>query len=280
MRANLDAPSAPSSYLEIFPGKEIAPGVERLWISRTPAGRGAVLREVIPDGNVDLVICLTPESCSLHLFGPATKPLVAAAPKGSMLAGMRFHPGLAPRLADVSHPELLDACIKLDKVLGLSAAELGHGLASMVEAKAGPGQCLDFLAGRLNRVNPGPMASALCRRAAELALATQGDLRIADWARELGTSVRGLERRFNRELGISPKSFLRLIRLQRAVEGLRAARLDHAALAAHCGFADQAHMIHEFRNLSGRTPGSLARRLRLQTLLAEPLPGAPLHVMS
>ncbi|WP_157851244.1 MULTISPECIES: AraC family transcriptional regulator [Streptomyces] len=39
---------------------------------------------------------------------------------------------------------------------------------------------------------------------------------------------------------------------------------DWAALAADCGYHDQAHLIHEFRALAGITPTAYAPRSRLE----------------
>jgi AraC-like DNA-binding protein len=79
---------------------------------------------------------------------------------------------------------------------------------------------------------------------------------VAETADRLGWTPRGLARRFVERVGLAPKRFARVRRLQRllATEG------DWAGRAAECGYHDQAHMIHEFRELAGMLPTGYAPR--------------------
>jgi AraC-like DNA-binding protein len=64
-----------------------------------------------------------------------------------------------------------------------------------------------------------------------------------------------LRRRFLDLVGITPKMFARVIRFQHVV--VRASRADDvswSALAADFGYADQSHLIADFRELAGTTP--------------------------
>jgi AraC-like DNA-binding protein len=71
-------------------------------------------------------------------------------------------------------------------------------------------------------------------------------------------SPRALQRWFARHVGLPPRRYLRLLRFQGAFETVRgeATLADHAAAQ---GFADQAHMAREFRDLAG-VPASQARK--------------------
>jgi transcriptional regulator GlxA family with amidase domain len=118
------------------------------------------------------------------------------------------------------------------------------------------------------------------RPAVQVLLEARGAMRVAAVARSLGWSRRRLERVFARDLGIGPKLFARIVRLNAVLAGLgaeeRASAVD-VALAA--GYFDQAHLLRDFRMLAGRTPragrecdGELARHFthpaRLRLLLA------------
>jgi AraC-like DNA-binding protein len=95
-------------------------------------------------------------------------------------------------------------------------------------------------------------------RALRLIEGSRGRLRIDDLADEVGVSNRHLTRQFQSAVGLTPKAFGRVARFLHAVELLAAKK--HAALAdvAHdCGYYDQAHFIHEFRELAGMSPGQL-----------------------
>jgi AraC-like DNA-binding protein len=96
-------------------------------------------------------------------------------------------------------------------------------------------------------------------RALELIDGSGGQIRVASLAAEIGVSCRHLTRQFHRAVGISPKEFGRIARFLRALKLLDArGRRSLADIALDCGFFDQAHFNHEFRELAGMTPGELS----------------------
>ena len=54
-------------------------------------------------------------------------------------------------------------------------------------------------------------------------------------------------------IGLGPKSVSRIVRLNRAIAAAKAGD-GWAGIAADCGYADQAHMVREFRELAGNSP--------------------------
>ncbi|GAA0512032.1 AraC family transcriptional regulator [Paractinoplanes deccanensis] len=106
----------------------------------------------------------------------------------------------------------------------------------------------------LRRSVTGPgVAPALAYAWARL---TRADVSVAAVAAEVGWSGRHLTDRFRAEFGLRPKEAARVARFDRARQALRpTARL--ADLAAACGYADQSHLVREFRALAGCTPSRL-----------------------
>jgi transcriptional regulator GlxA family with amidase domain len=90
---------------------------------------------------------------------------------------------------------------------------------------------------------------------------------------------RRLHRRFEAAIGYGPKTFQRVLRLQRAL-GLagRGTQPRLALIAAAAGYADQAHMSRELRALTGRSPSPLlqgcASTLELSDLFKTAAPRA------
>jgi AraC-like DNA-binding protein len=64
---------------------------------------------------------------------------------------------------------------------------------------------------------------------------------------------------FTESIGIGPKDFARAARLQRAVRMTKTST-DWGRIAADVGYYDQAHLIADFRDLVGLTPGAFAKR--------------------
>lgn len=72
---------------------------------------------------------------------------------------------------------------------------------------------------------------------------------------DLGTTPKRLIHAFTEQVGVTPKLFGRIRRFQRLLAAVPYDQpVDWAALAARCGYADQAHLIHEFRALAGIRP--------------------------
>jgi transcriptional regulator GlxA family with amidase domain len=87
-----------------------------------------------------------------------------------------------------------------------------------------------------------------------LVLQSGGRASIQSLTRIAGVSVRQIERQFREDVGLSPKLFSRIIRLQVALRRVRAgAPLPEVAVAS--GYCDQAHMTRDFRRLAAMSPG-------------------------
>ena len=80
---------------------------------------------------------------------------------------------------------------------------------------------------------------------------------VAVAAERAGMSRRHYGRLFRSTIGTSPKTFSRIMRFQRATSLRRGSRLSWAAIAAECGFVDQAHLAKEIKHFSARTAGEI-----------------------
>jgi AraC-like DNA-binding protein len=85
----------------------------------------------------------------------------------------------------------------------------------------------------------------------------KGALDLAALARELGLSIRQLERRFLAAVGLSPKLFCRIQRFNNVFHVLGQPSCNWVETAVACGYYDQAHLIRDCKDLSGNTPAIL-----------------------
>jgi len=85
-----------------------------------------------------------------------------------------------------------------------------------------------------------------------LLTARAGRMRMEDVAREVGWSRRHLTTRFAREFGPTPKVLARILRFEqsRALLG----RMPMADIAIRCGYADQSHLVRDWRQFAGASP--------------------------
>ena len=92
-------------------------------------------------------------------------------------------------------------------------------------------------------------------------VASGGRAAISQLALAAGWTRKHLAARFHDAVGLPPKQVARIVRFDRA---RRLAASDRASgwadVAAACGYADQAHLVREFREFSGQTPSAWLSR--------------------
>ncbi|USQ82811.1 helix-turn-helix domain-containing protein [Streptomyces phaeoluteigriseus] len=85
--------------------------------------------------------------------------------------------------------------------------------------------------------------------------------RVADLARTEAVSVRHLQRLFAAYVGVGPKWVILRYRIHEALERAETSTaLDWSALAADLGYADQAHLVRDFKATVGVPPTAYASR--------------------
>jgi AraC-like DNA-binding protein len=112
----------------------------------------------------------------------------------------------------------------------------------------------------LERFDPRRAPRPEVGEAVRLILGTGGQISIRALANAVNLSLSQLERSFKEQVGLTPKLLARQRRAYAVVQEARwQSNPDWAQLAAGCGYADQAHLVREFSELVGLTPGAFAR---------------------
>jgi len=202
---------------------------------------------ILPDGCMDIIWM----GDHLLVAGPDThaQPSVIARP--TTLVGLRFPPGAGPAVLGIPAYELRDQRVPLDAVWTRSEAErigdrigAGESAAAVLEWAA-----LDRLTttGRLS-----PVTAEVVRR-------LRSGQRVATVADAVGMSSRQLHRLALAAFGYAPKTLARVMRMQRALAlAHRGMRLGE--VAAMAGYADQAHLSREVKELAGEPLSVLVAR--------------------
>jgi AraC-like DNA-binding protein len=111
----------------------------------------------------------------------------------------------------------------------------------------------------LVRLEPSREPRPQVREAVRLIRASRGRVTVRWLADRLNLSISQLERSFARHVGVGPKLLARQTRVcALAAEAMGQASPGWALLAANYGYADQAHLAREFRELTGLTPSRFA----------------------
>ncbi len=227
------------SYSEWAPPPGLASHVACLWARLDSPSR------VLPDGCVDLVWT----GAEIIVAGPATRAVIPRpSPSGAKL-GVRLRIGAAAIVLGMPAGALLNRSPRLGEIWR-SGDELEKRVAEAVDAQARIAVLTDALTTQLAAASPlDPIV-----RAAVVAL-RRPRTQIAPLSEQLGISDRQLRRRFEIAVGYSPRTLARVLRLQRFLT--LAGRGNLARLAVECGYADQPHITHDCRRLTGLSPAGL-----------------------
>ena len=171
--------------------------------------------------------------------------------------GIRFHPARGSGFLGRRATALADTLSPLKKV----CAPLDHALSGLF----GKNWNLDSEVARaaLDRTLLRHLASALPPDGPVVAivdrLSSSGAAPpVTQLAREFELSARQLQRRFLAAVGVPPKRFVRVLRFARVWQlATMRPREAWAELAVASGYADQAHMVREFRSFGAEPPTRL-----------------------
>lgn len=212
-------------YRESPPPHRLRHLVESEWTRTGPAGSARIL----PDGCMDL---LRMEG-QIVVAGPDSSAYLSAA-TDEPIAGLRFRPGVLPRLLGVPANQLRDTRLPLADVRG---AVRGRSLVDVAEA----------LASDAPRAETAPWPLPVLERVtARLASGAS----VGSVADEIGWSARTLHRQCVAVYGYGPATLRRVLRFRRAV-GMVWAGVAIPDAAAGAGYADQPHLYREVRRFAG-----------------------------
>jgi AraC-like DNA-binding protein len=245
--------------------------VELLWFHEgvSPDHR---LERVLPDGSVELIINLRDED--RHVFdranyrsqrtyrqswlsGPHSEFIVIdTAPNASMI-GAHFRPGGATAFFPLPLGELQNNVVDLEIFWKSAASSLRDRLLEASSPSEKFRILEDTLLARCRGVQSTHRAVS---SALDCFMREPGNAAIRAVADRVGFSPRHFIELFSDQVGMTPKVFCRVRRFQRALGQIQRRGVKWAELAADCGFYDQAHLIRDFREFCGMTPGDYLKQ--------------------
>src|ERR1700730_11210020 len=181
--------------------------------------------------------------------GPHAKSVVIDTRAQRWLAAVEFRHGGASRFFSMPMTEISNQVVRLQDVWSNDGTLLRERL---LDARTPASKFRIFEEVLLDHLRPE------FDPAIQYAItALRAGVPVSQVALRLGLSPRTLARRFSSQVGITPKRFARVHRLQRVLRAVRrSSKPDWSALAAEHGYTDQAHLIHDFRDLADITPSA------------------------
>jgi AraC-like DNA-binding protein len=235
--------------------------VERLWYVEDHRIRGQEVK--LPTTGAQIIINLdadrlttrpaVPERATVTAGSVAVSPIAPTAVildrrEQRRTAGVVLRPEALGAVAGVT-AESLDVLVDASQLWGPAAERLTEvGMA----ARTGPEALNRIEAALAVMLHERAEPDSGCRAAIDQ---LSRGAPVAETARRVGLSQSTLVRRFRAEVGMTPKRYQRLLRLERVIasSGHEIAP-DWARLSTDCGYADQSHLTHEFTALTTFSP--------------------------
>jgi len=163
--------------------------------------------------------------------------------------GAQLHAAAALPLLGVPADELAERHTRLDDVWGAAVASLRAQLRETRSPEAALGCFEAALQARLPRLRA--VHPAIAYALARFDELTDVGCVVAD----AGLSHRRFLTLFQEAVGLAPKRYCRVLRFQRAINGVVAGQ-PLSVVAIDAGYSDQAHLTREFQALAGVSPGA------------------------
>ena len=197
----------------------------------------------------------------IHLIGlhEYQQTVISYIPGNEMIRGFAvvFKPNGIQKLFRLSHSEIYRHAIDGESIFRNHTEELWYEVKSascIAEMKMRLEASLEiYLTGMVS-------ANAPITRILESIIEKNGILSLGQLSTEFHISKRTLQRKFIDEIGMPPKEYLQIARLNYALKLLKSNQFKHLTeLSYLSGYYDQSHYIRDIRKMFGISPGNLKR---------------------
>lgn len=230
----------------------------------------------LPDGNVEIIIDLDDkpkfiydnetlreiQSCH-HVWasGVRTEPISIHSGKDAVMLIVAFKKGMAYPFFPFPMHEISDAVVDADLIWGTGFAFLRERILATKDFLHRFQLVEDFLIKEF-------LSKMILNPCVEYALneivRRPDQINLGRLSQKIGYSQKHFIALFKNQVGITPKSYLKLMRFQKAVTEIEDHQeIDWTELAGECGFYDQPHFINDFKLFSGFTPEEYVKRKSL-----------------
>jgi len=213
---------------------------------------------------------VTPAMCVTGIYSRA---LVVEAPRRRCrVIGVRFHPSGAWAL--LGHPlsELADVTADLEDLLGRAAAELAERCHDAGSGRERVRRVAAWLERRLLGATATTSVDTAASWVARCIARSGGNAIIGTLRAKAGLTGARLSSVFRQQVGVTPKRYARIVRLDRALAMLSRPGASLTRVALDAGYYDQPHMNAEFREMAGLTPRQFLTTRRFPNSLSLPEP--------
>lgn len=267
-----------SSYARHKPRKSLEGFVSYYFVSECSSNDGTPFTlKLVPDGSAELYWHRCADfdyeiakganraASNFFLAFPVKNIALIRASLPVYIIGVKFRPHGLFALTTANIGELTNATVSASEIWGRAAEKLSKAIASSVDGAEAIGHIEDFLEAELSKnekrldIDTHNFISGIVDHAIEL----KGNMSVSEIADQFGLCERQIERKFKERIGMSPKSFLRVVRFNACLDELRKNRTDTTITILHsCGYYDQTHFIKEFKHFAELLPSEFLQWMK------------------
>lgn len=251
------------------PADELQPFIHSYWFGTFNTNNQKDYEQsVVPNGCIELIIHLSESHCYLGknnawasspdftVLGLYTKPYEVKFAEAVNVMGIRFYPDGVRQLFGISPAEF-------SATYEDGADVFGKGLTAFCKYLC-EYQDRDEIIKFVNSYFRKQLATHYSEfdythRAMQLIRSASGSANYSEVINEVPISNRQLQREFKKQYGITMSEYLRISRIS-AIHEYMLSQPKYNQLPHDLNFTDQSHMIREFRNYTGVTPGQFRKK--------------------
>ncbi len=258
------------TYQELNPSPALQPYVDTYWLLsfEGKAGEYSPDQYCIPNGMVEIVITIDDGNYDIGangdwfpmpdmmMCGVYNESVILRAVGTTRKFGIRLKPEMLHMLFKVPSSVLYTDFTDFENIAGNNAKLFVEQLAEAPDEAAIFYRTEAFLLAQLH----GHKQERNClAEAVNLIRVLGGGVSIEKICKSVCINPRRLQRSFQKEMGLSPKAYQRLIRFYSAYRDTHSLQQagGWAGLSYNNGYSDQAHLIREFKEFTGLLPTEL-----------------------
>lgn len=256
-------------YQTFQPHADLAPFVKCYWTLEVPASGETQRQRIIPDGCIEMAFILGDDikrytsgdefilQPRAMVLGQTLEPFYIEPTGYVKTFAIRFYPYGFANFVAVPIARLANTETPLEILFGEGPArELQHQIVNASSTSIRIEVVERFLMEKLAARN---VVDRIVKETVDALSATKGGKSIAEILKNDPAKRRQLERKFTRQIGISPKQLGKVVRLQAALKMLYSGKADTLTRVAYeSEYYDQAHFIKDFKEFTGTNPGDFA----------------------
>ncbi len=258
--------------MQVLPSIVLRPFIRHYLFLESKGSSGKLLR-LFSDGNTGLVFNSSNVLFTNNWNGGPIAQLPASFVYGQ-ITGFRdlylsdetsmvivvFQPSGINQLLDIPAVHLRDHVVTTRDLFGAPSLRLEEALSSQLPVAAKIDLLNAFFTEWL--ADKKVAKQVITASSVDFIVANRGNVSVGQLVKHIGYTERHVERSFNECIGISPRKFCNIVKLHFFLKLLndKDSRQSLTSIAYEAGYADQSHLIKEFRKYTGLVPTDYLRK--------------------